>query len=277
MMDAEIKELVNEFKKYMAIMVINHKTGKRVEMVSELVDEVWHTFILFTNEYKKFCDTLVGEYIHHEPNIDSLYGTDPLFPYKKKQSTEFFYNEYERCFGPLPEIWNLKKSTTINTTGEEEGKGKNGKTILAIIYTSLSFVIPAFLIWQFYQNMLHALVEAIVLGIAFVVINVIVAIKINKKKVTDWMTQGSAIVGSIILLHITVFWYICLDNYAPLFYNIFAIMALVGVFREDKNNKKAGRIGGFGIAGCGSTSVEGGGGGSGCCGGGGCGGGGCGG
>jgi hypothetical protein len=273
MTDAQIKEVVNEFKKFMAIVVINHNTEKRVEMVNELVDEVWHTFILFTNEYRKFCDVLVGEYIHHEPNVDSLYGIDPLFPYKKKQSTEFFYKEYERCFGSLPEIWKLKKSTTLNTTGEE---GKNWKTILAIIYTSLSFIIPAFLIWQFQQNMFHTLVEAIVIGIAFVVINVIAAIKINREKVTNWMTKGSAIVGTIILLHITIFWYICWDNYTPLFYNIFGIMALVGVFGEDVDRKKGRRIGGIGIAGCGSISGDGGSGGGGCCGGG-CGGGGCGG
>ena len=90
MTDPQIKEIVDEFKKFMAIVVINHDTGKRVEMVSELVDEIWHTFILFTNEYRKFCDTLVGEYIHHEPNVDSRYGIDPLLPYKKSKAQNFF-------------------------------------------------------------------------------------------------------------------------------------------------------------------------------------------
>jgi hypothetical protein len=274
MTDAQIKEIVNEFKKFMAIVVINHDRDKKVEMVSDLVDEVWHTFILFTSEYKKFCDILVGEYIHHEPNVDSLYGIDPLFPFKKKQSTEFFYKEYEKCFGLLPEIWKVKKSATTITTIEE---GNNWKTILAITYTSLSFLIPAFLVWQFQQNMFHALIGAILIEIAFIVINVIAAIQINKKKVTDWITKGSAIVGIIILFHITIFWYICWDNYAPLFYNVFGIMAVVAVFREDKNNKNERRIGSIGIAGCGSISGYGDGGGGGCCGGGGCGGGGCGG
>ena len=74
----------------------------------ELVDEVWHTFILFTIEYRKFCNTIFGEYIHHEPNVSSRYGVDPLFPYKKKQSTEFFYEQYKTYFGPLPKIWRLK-------------------------------------------------------------------------------------------------------------------------------------------------------------------------
>lgn len=274
MTDPQIKEIVDEFKKFMAIVVINHETGKRVEMVSELVDEIWHTFILFTNEYRKFCDTLVGEYIHHEPNVDSRYGIDPLFPYKKKQSTEFFYKEYERCFGSLPEIWNVRKSSTSDITGKE---GKEKKTILAIIYTSLSFVIPTFLIWQFQQNMFYALLEAIILGIALVVITVMAARKIKEEKITDLMFKGTALVGTIILFHITIIWYICFDNYAALFYNIFGIMILLAAFEVGGYGKKGTRIGGIGTDGCGSISGDAGGGGGGCCGGGGCGGGGCGG
>ncbi len=274
MTDAQIKDIVNEFKKFMAIVVINLETDKRVEMVSELVDEVWHTFILFTNEYRKFCDTLVGEYIHHEPNVDSRYGIDPLFPYKKKQSTEFFYQEYERYFGRLPEIWELRKNTTYETKSEQGGELK---MVLAVVYTSLAFLIPTFLIWQFYQNMLHALVEAIVLGIAFVVASVIAGLKIKDEIITDFMFKGSAIVGTIILLHITIFWYICWDDFVALFYNIFAVTALLGAFQAGGYDKKGTRIGGIGVVGCGSIGSDGGDGGGGCCGGGGCGGGGCGG
>jgi len=186
MKDGQIKEVVDEFKKFVAILVINHGKDKRVEMVSELVDEVWHTFILFTDEYRKFCDTMVGEYIHHEPNIDSAYGIDPLFPYKKKESTEFFNQEYERYFGRRPEVWKLRKSATSETKCKQ---GKELKTVLAIIYTSLAFLIPTFLIWQFYQNIFHALLEAIILGIAFVVISVIVAVKIKDEKITDCMLR----------------------------------------------------------------------------------------
>jgi hypothetical protein len=276
MTDAQIKEVVNEFKKFMAIVVINHDTDKRVEMVNELVDEVWHTFILFTNEYRKFCDALVGEYIHHEPNIDSLYGIDPLFPYKKKQSTEFFYKEYERCFGPLPEIWNESKSLTIKSRDKE---GKETKTVLVIIYTSLSFVIPAFLIWQYQLNMFHALVEAMVIGIAFVVINVIVSTRIKEQKINDSIFKGTSVVGTIILFLITIFWYACFDTIAILFLNIYGILGLHAAFSSSSKGKKGTyNAGGGGImVGCGSISGDGGGGGGGCCGGGGCGGGGCGG
>ena len=139
MTDAQIKEVVNEFKKFMAIVVINHKTGKRVEMVSELVDEVWHTFILFTKEYRIFCNTIFGEYIHHEPDVSSRYGVDPLFSFKKKQSTEFFYEEYERCFGLLPDLWMHKQ--TMETKKNRNLKNPVRCAILATVISLVAYTL----------------------------------------------------------------------------------------------------------------------------------------
>ena len=31
------------------------------------IDEYWHTFILFTREYTKFCQDVIGAYVHHKP------------------------------------------------------------------------------------------------------------------------------------------------------------------------------------------------------------------
>ena len=33
------------------------------------IDEMWHEFILFTQDYSNFCIEYFGEYIHHMPNI----------------------------------------------------------------------------------------------------------------------------------------------------------------------------------------------------------------
>jgi len=33
------------------------------------IDEMWHEFILFTEDYTKFCLHYFGEYMHHLPNI----------------------------------------------------------------------------------------------------------------------------------------------------------------------------------------------------------------
>lgn len=35
---------------------------------SRLVDIGWHTFILYTREYARFCDEIKGGFIHHEPS-----------------------------------------------------------------------------------------------------------------------------------------------------------------------------------------------------------------
>jgi hypothetical protein len=36
-----------------------------------LVDEVWHAHITFTRQYMADCDLLFGEYLHHNPDMDS--------------------------------------------------------------------------------------------------------------------------------------------------------------------------------------------------------------
>lgn len=33
------------------------------------IDEMWHEFILFTQDYSDFCNQYFGEYMHHLPNI----------------------------------------------------------------------------------------------------------------------------------------------------------------------------------------------------------------
>lgn len=96
----EIDDCIIEFKKYMAILVINYGNGRGIPMVSELVDEVWHTFVLFTRDYHKFCKMLVGGYIHHIPNT----GGDESDPREALN----FYEHYNRYFGEMPPIWRYK-------------------------------------------------------------------------------------------------------------------------------------------------------------------------
>jgi hypothetical protein len=33
------------------------------------IDEMWHEFILFTEDYSDFCQRYFGRYIHHLPNV----------------------------------------------------------------------------------------------------------------------------------------------------------------------------------------------------------------
>jgi len=46
------------------------KSGKRrVAMPSQVVDDLWHEFILFTRDYQVFCQTAFGTFLHHTPAV----------------------------------------------------------------------------------------------------------------------------------------------------------------------------------------------------------------
>ena len=46
------------------------KSGrKRVAMPSQVADDLWHEFILYTREYKAFCDRAFGYFLHHTPAV----------------------------------------------------------------------------------------------------------------------------------------------------------------------------------------------------------------
>lgn len=40
---------------------------KRVSMPSQIVDDLWHEFILYTREYDAFCRRAFGQFLHHSP------------------------------------------------------------------------------------------------------------------------------------------------------------------------------------------------------------------
>lgn len=44
------------------------KSGQRyVSMPSQVVDDLWHEFILHTRDYQEFCDKAFGQFLHHTP------------------------------------------------------------------------------------------------------------------------------------------------------------------------------------------------------------------
>jgi hypothetical protein len=42
---------------------------RRVAMPSQVVDDLWHEFILFTRQYQTFCERAFGGFLHHSPAI----------------------------------------------------------------------------------------------------------------------------------------------------------------------------------------------------------------
>lgn len=47
--------------------ICNVAKGKMVAMPSQIVDDAWHEFILFSREYSLFCKKALGRFLHHIP------------------------------------------------------------------------------------------------------------------------------------------------------------------------------------------------------------------
>jgi hypothetical protein len=46
------------------------RSGKRfVSMPSQVADDLWHEFILYTREYQTFCRKAFGGFLHHTPAV----------------------------------------------------------------------------------------------------------------------------------------------------------------------------------------------------------------
>jgi len=43
--------------------------GRMVAMPSQVVDDAWHEFILFTRHYQKFCRLAFGRFLQHTPAV----------------------------------------------------------------------------------------------------------------------------------------------------------------------------------------------------------------
>lgn len=116
---------IDEFKKFVAIMLIGKKDKKGVAMTSNVLDEIWHEFVLFTIDYHEFSAMLGLEYIHHTPNTKTFsFGRD---------AAEFFFETYRKYFGELHPIWYY---TMIEEEIPEITNSGNSKSIAALLYKS---------------------------------------------------------------------------------------------------------------------------------------------
>ena len=59
------KMVFSALKEY--FYICNKAGQKMVSMPSQIVDDAWHEFILFTREYQEFCDRAFGYFLHHTP------------------------------------------------------------------------------------------------------------------------------------------------------------------------------------------------------------------
>ena len=63
--DGEVKDVIGGLKDYFLL----HQMAKKefMAMPSQVVDDLWHEFILFTKQYQDFSQKALGRYLHHTP------------------------------------------------------------------------------------------------------------------------------------------------------------------------------------------------------------------
>ena len=82
----------------------------RIGMWSDIVDEIWHAYLMYTHEYFAFSrDVLEVDYYHHTPLIIDGDGVSNM-PQDKGAN---FVRLYIEKFGPLHPIWDSMLDTQI--------------------------------------------------------------------------------------------------------------------------------------------------------------------
>lgn len=63
----ESLEIFQEMKKFLSLMAKYPKDHVFAVEAIYVLDEMWHTFLMFTKDYEEFCYRHFGFMIHHEP------------------------------------------------------------------------------------------------------------------------------------------------------------------------------------------------------------------
>jgi len=99
--DELAKEYFSEVKKFLYLCA---KTSDRLAPSAE-IDKIWHTFILFTKDYRYYCMNYLGKFIDHVPEVKK--DAKDLFE-EKENCLLNTLKHYEIVFGELNnEVWQV--------------------------------------------------------------------------------------------------------------------------------------------------------------------------
>ena len=82
---------------------------------TKAIDEGWHNFILFTQDYEKFCKSVLGKFVHHQPTPPSEQNPDR----QKIVHASTLRIAKSEFLGELSENWT--KSSLTCCTSEDGG------------------------------------------------------------------------------------------------------------------------------------------------------------
>ncbi len=94
-------EVFEEFKRYAWLCAT---TGEALAP-TKIIDEMWHNFILFTEDYQEFCRVTLGRFFHHRPTRrGQIHGED-----NGESATQKTTRMATEAFGTLSKYWMFPK------------------------------------------------------------------------------------------------------------------------------------------------------------------------
>lgn len=102
-----------ELKRYLALCATH--PGELYRMRGP-IDNLWHTFIIFTEDYHRFCEEVAGTFIHHFPDRRGEVPAEV-----KREGYQRFLDAYEATYGEPapPQIWPRGRAAT--KAADEDG------------------------------------------------------------------------------------------------------------------------------------------------------------
>jgi hypothetical protein len=97
--DGQARILERELKRYLILCALHPRT--KYGMTGP-TDDLWHTFVLFTKQYARFCDGVAGRFLHHTP------GRTTGREFREfKTAYGNLFRDYRAVFGETPpaSIW----------------------------------------------------------------------------------------------------------------------------------------------------------------------------
>ncbi len=115
----ETEEIFTELKKFLWLCALRRKEFKigNIDVPAKLamhksmviIDELWHVFILHTEEYTRFCSLFLDGYIHHSPAAsdfspltDSETALQLSYIWEKlgEETVVTWYDKFEEKYSP---------------------------------------------------------------------------------------------------------------------------------------------------------------------------------
>lgn len=98
----EAKKHAAELFRYLVLRARN--PDARYPLASGPVDNLWHNFLLFTQEYAGFCQYVCGEFIHHQPGPPCPTSAEVEEAQRDfDKFVEVYQNTYSKS--PPPDLW----------------------------------------------------------------------------------------------------------------------------------------------------------------------------